>query len=101
MSRSPSIIPENTDREICIVLDDFGLLARVWRETNDAQPEMLIRDLHDGQYEDRIRIVALNTAQGRSRDLPDIANELRQRCADRGEIRPSFRISSTGKHPFR
>jgi hypothetical protein len=88
MPHSPSIVPEHTDREIYIVLDDFGLLAKVWRETNDADAdrETLIQDLLDGQYEDPIRIVAFNTAQGWSRDVTkDIANELQEICAERGE----------------
>ena len=53
MSRSPSIIPDHTDREICIVLDDFRSAGTgLARETNDAQAdsERLIRDLLDGRY---------------------------------------------------
>jgi len=72
-----------------MVLDDFGPSAQVWRETNNAEADLaaLIRDMLDGQYEDPIRIVAFNTAQGWSRDVTDeIASELHQRCADRGEI---------------
>jgi len=86
MSPSPSIVPDSVDREIYIVLDDFGLSAQVWRETNDAEADRatLIRDLLDGQYE--VRIVAFNTAQGWSRDVTrDIASELQEICAERGE----------------
>ena len=89
MASSPSIVPADTDREIFIVLDDFGLSAQVWRETNDAEADRatLIRDLLDGQYEAPIRIVVFNTAQGWSRDVTEeIASELHQRCADRGEV---------------
>ena len=89
MAPSPSIVPEDTDRDIYLVLDHFGILGRVWRETDeaDANRETLIEDLLDGQYEDPVRIVAFNTARGWSRDVTDdIANELRRRCADRGEI---------------
>jgi hypothetical protein len=88
MSPSPSIVPDSVDREIYIVLDDFGLSAQVWRETNDAEADRatLIRDLLDGQYEAPIRIVAFNTAQGWSRDVTrDIASELQEICAERGE----------------
>jgi hypothetical protein len=83
MPRSPSIVPEKTDRDIYIVLDDFGPLGRAWRETDDAQADRatLVRDLLDGQYDDPVRIVAFNTAQGWSRDVTDdIASELRKRC---------------------
>ena len=86
MSPSPSIVPDSVDREIYIVLDDFGLSAQVWRETNDAEADRatLIRDLLDGQNE--VRIVAFNTAQGWSRDVTrDIASELQEICAERGE----------------
>jgi hypothetical protein len=93
MASSPSIVPADTDREIFIVLDDFGPSAQVWRETNDAEADRatLIRDLLDGQYEAPIRIVAFNTAQGWSCDVTDeIASELHQRCADRGEVPSSL-----------
>lgn len=53
MPRSPSIVPEESDRDIYIVLDDFGPLGRAWRETDDAQADRatLVRDLLDGQYD--------------------------------------------------
>jgi hypothetical protein len=41
----------------------------------------------DGQYEDVVRIIAFNTAQGWSRDVTEnIANELRETCSERGEM---------------
>jgi len=87
MPPSPSIVPEDTDRDIYLVLDHLGILGRVWRETYemDANRETLIEDLLDGQYEEPIRIVAFNTAEGWSRDVTEEI-ELRKRCADRGEI---------------
>ena len=90
MPRSPSIVPEDTNRDVYLVLDHFGVLGRVWRETDetDANRARVIQDLLDGQYEEPVRIVAFNTAEGWSRDVTDdIARELRKRCADRGEIR--------------
>jgi hypothetical protein len=93
MRTSPPIVPDAVDRDIYIGLDDFGLSAHVWRETNDSQAdrETLIPDLLDGQYEDPIRIVAFNTAQGWSRDVTEeIASEPNQRCADRGEVPSSL-----------
>jgi hypothetical protein len=46
----------------------------------------VIQDLLDGQYDEPVRIVAFNTAEGWSRDVTDdIARELRKRCADCGE----------------
>ena len=50
---------------------------------------MLIRHLLEGQYSSPVRIVAFNTAEGWSRDASDeIAIELAQACADRGETPP-------------
>jgi hypothetical protein len=89
MPRSPSIVPENTHRDGYLVLDDFGRLGRAWRETDEAGANRatLVRNLLDGQYEDPVRIVAFNTAQGWSRDVTvDIADELRRRYVEYDEV---------------
>jgi hypothetical protein len=49
MPRSPSIVPEDADRDVYIVLDDFGRLGRAWRET-DADRGTLMRHLLEGQF---------------------------------------------------
>ena len=36
MPHSPSIVPEDTNRDIYLVLDHFGVLGRVWRETDET-----------------------------------------------------------------
>jgi hypothetical protein len=36
MPRSPSIVPDHTDRDVYLVLDDFGRLGKAWRETDEA-----------------------------------------------------------------
>jgi hypothetical protein len=93
MPRSPSIVPEDTRRDVYLVLEDFSPLGRVWRETREADTDRatLIEDLLEGQYEDPIRIVAFNTAEGWSRDVTEeIASEVRERCAERGEIPSSL-----------
>jgi hypothetical protein len=83
MRTSPSIVPADTDRDIYLVLDDFGgWLGRAWRETDEANTDRaaLIGALIHGQYENPVRIVAFNTAEGWSRDVSeDIADELRGR----------------------
>ena len=63
MPHSPSIVPEDTNRDIYLVLDHFGVLGRVWRETDetDANRTKLIQDLREGQCEEPVRIVAFNT----------------------------------------
>ena len=32
MPRSPSIVPDDTNRDVYLVLDDFGRLGKAWRE---------------------------------------------------------------------
>jgi hypothetical protein len=79
-----------TAPDIYLVLDDLGgSCGRAWRETMEADTERraLIRDLLDGQYANPARIVAFNTAAGWSRDVTqEIASEVRERCAERGEV---------------
>jgi hypothetical protein len=80
MPHSPSIVPEHRDRDVYLVLDDLGHLGRAWRETDEARDSRstLVRNLLEGQYENPVRIVAFNTAEGWSRDATaDIADELR------------------------
>ncbi len=89
MRTSPSIVPHGTDQDTYLVLDDFGLLGRVWRETDEENTDRatLIRDLLAGQYDSPVRIVAFNTAQGWSRDVTvDIADELRRRYVEHDEV---------------
>ena len=89
MPRSPSIVPDDTNRDVYLVLDDFGRLGRAWRETDEAVANRttLVLNLLDGQYEDPVRIVAFNTAEGWSRDVTvDIADELRRRFVEYDEV---------------
>ena len=87
--RSPSIVPSNAERDIYLVLEDFGHTGRAWRETDEADTERaaLIQHLLEGQYTNPVRIVAFNTAEGWSRDATEeIVRELRERCADEGRV---------------
>jgi hypothetical protein len=71
------------------VLDDFGTLGRAWRETDErgTHHATLLRNLLEGQYENPVRIVAFNTAEGWSRDVTrDIADELRRRSVEFDEV---------------
>jgi len=89
MSQSPSLVPEDDNREVYLVLDDFGgRIGRAWRETNEETDRAaIIRDLLGSQYVNPVRIVAFNTAEGWSRDVSfEIAAELEERCAERGDI---------------
>ena len=89
MRTSPPIVPNAVDRDIYIVLEDYGLLGRAWRVTNEAgsDRETLIGDMLDGQYEGVVKIIAFNTDEGWSRDVTEeIASELRETCPERGEM---------------
>jgi len=89
---SPSIVPGG-EKDIYLVLDDFGRLGRAWRETDEAGTNRatLVRNLLEGQYENPVRIVAFNTAEGWSRDVTvDIADELRRCYAEFGEVPESI-----------
>jgi len=89
MRTTPSIVPHGADQDTYLVLDDLGRIGCAWRETDveSADCETLIRDLVEGQYSKPVRIVAFNTAEGWSRDVTtDIADELRRRCVEFGEV---------------
>ena len=86
MSRSdwtPSIVPNDHDKTVYLVAEDFGRLGRAWREADyDATDlETVITDLLSGQYNNPIRVVAFDTAERWSEDVSkDVARELRRRC---------------------
>ena len=51
MHRSPSIVSDVVDRDIYLVLDDFGRLDRSRRETDEQSNDRdaIIQDLVEGQ----------------------------------------------------
>lgn len=89
MHTSPSIVPHGANQDTYLVLEDFGPLGRVWWETDEenADRAALVRDLLDGQYDNLVRIIAFNTAQGWCRDVTvEIADELRRRYVEFDEL---------------
>jgi len=89
MRISPSIVPHATDRDIYLVLEDFGWIGCCWRETDkvSTEREAVIRALVEGEFIKPVRIVAFNTAEGWSRDVTvEIAEELRRRYVEFGEV---------------
>jgi hypothetical protein len=89
MAGSPSIVPETSERDVYLVLDDFDDLRRAWCETaeGDTDRAVLVHQLMEGQYASPVRIIAFNTAAGWSRDMTEeIARELRARCSDQGHL---------------
>jgi hypothetical protein len=60
-----------------------------YNSIRDNRPT-LIRNLLEGQYEELVRIVAFNTAQGWSRDVTvDIVDELRRRYVEYDDVSES------------
>jgi hypothetical protein len=89
---SPSIVPHVADRDVYLVLDDFGRLGRSWRETDEQSTDRaaVIQDLMEGQYNNPVCVVAFNTAEGWSRDVTaDIARQIAQEYSDRDEDIPA------------
>ena|SRR2546423_14406952 len=87
-----SIIP-GIDRDVYLVLDDFGRIGWAWRETDveDTDYETVINDLLEGQFANPVRVIGFNTAEGWSKDVSeDVARELRQRCGAQDRELPDF-----------
>ena len=80
---SPSVSPSfNVD--VYLVLDDFGKLGRAYREVDEAEAnrESIIRNLLKGEYNNPVRIICFNTAEGWSRDATlEIAQEIQERAS--------------------
>jgi hypothetical protein len=82
-SWTPSIVPNDEDQNVYLVVDDFAHRGRAWREADieKADLETVVAELLAGQYNDPIRVVGFNTAEKWSEDVSaDVAQELRRRC---------------------
>jgi hypothetical protein len=80
--------PPDNDADVYIVIEDFGSLGHAYVETelDAADRESIIRDFISGQYENALRVVSFNTAEGWSRDVSeDIAGEIVDRAYDADE----------------
>jgi hypothetical protein len=80
---TPPIVPEGDDQNVYIIIDDFGRRGRAYRETDveRADLEAVIMDMLEGQYQNPVRVVGLNTAEKWSEDVSaDVAHEIRRRC---------------------
>jgi hypothetical protein len=82
------------DRNVYLVLDDFGRMGCAWRETNveDTNFEAVVDDLWEGQYNNPVCVISFNLSEGWVRDVSEeITRKLRQRCADQnGELPDSL-----------
>jgi hypothetical protein len=80
---TPTIVPNDHDQTIYLVIDDFGREGLSFHETNldRTDLESVITDLMAGQYQSPSRIVALNTAERWANDVSeDIAREIQRRA---------------------
>ena len=71
---SPPTAP--VDRDVYLVIDDFGALGTVFLETNinKTDEKTVIADMLSGQFNSPVRVVAFNIAEGWARDVSaDIA----------------------------
>jgi hypothetical protein len=80
---TPSIVPNDDDQTVYLVVDDFGRNGRAYRETDveRADLEAVIMGMLEGEYRNPVRVIGFNTAEGWSQDVSaDVVNELRRRC---------------------
>ena len=80
---TPRIVPYGADQTVYLVIDRFGGLGTVYRETEveRADLETMITDLMSGQFNDPVRVVAFNTLEHWSEDVSEyIAFEIQTRC---------------------
>ena len=85
-SAPPSLVP-HFDVTVHIVLDDYGKAGRVYRETAEEDTTLgsVVDDLLTGQFNNPVRVVAFNTAEGWSRDVSeDVAREVVRRVSESG-----------------
>ena len=68
---TPSIVPGGDDHDVYLVLDDFGRNGQAWREADveTTDLETVTADLLGGQFNNPVRVVGFNTAEGWSQDV--------------------------------
>jgi hypothetical protein len=88
---TPSTVPYGADQTVYLVVDRFGGLGSIARETQVERTDLesIIADLLAGQFNDPIRVVAFNTLEHWSEDVSaDIVREILTRCDIEGEGLP-------------
>ena len=88
-----SIVPYGADQTVYLVIDRFGGLGNVYRETEVERTdfEAVVADLMSGQFNDPVRVVAFNTLEHWSRDVSqDVAVEIQIRCDIEGFAIPEY-----------
>ena len=85
------LVPYGADQTVYLVIDRFGGLGSVYRETEVERTDLetIIADLMSGQFNDPIRVVAFNTLEHWSEDVSEyIAFEIQTRCDIEGVAIP-------------
>jgi hypothetical protein len=75
----------NNDADFYLVIEGFGARGPSFLETDLAQADRdtIVRNFISGQYEDPLRVISFNAAEGWSRDVSeDIADEITDRAYD-------------------
>jgi hypothetical protein len=88
---TPSIVPNGEDQTVYLVVDSFGGLGTVYRETDVVRTDLetTITDLMSGQFNDPVRVVAFNTLEHWAQDVSkDVALEIQTRCDIDGQDVP-------------
>jgi hypothetical protein len=84
---SPSIVPtDRLDRDIYIVLEDFGARAGcAWRETDEQDTDLqtVLQGLLFGQYVYLVRIVCFNASEWSRDATSEAAEVVAQRAVER------------------
>jgi hypothetical protein len=86
-----STVPYGADQTVYFVVDRFGGLGSIYRETQVERTDLesIVADLLAGRFNDPVRVVAFNTLEHWSEDVSaDIVREILTRCDIEGEGLP-------------
>ena len=101
---TPSAVPYGADQTVFLLVDRFGELGSVYRETEIERTdiETVVSDLLTGQFNDPIRVVAFNTLEHWSDDVSEeIATEIQARCDIEGTPVPDHLSDFVATHTGR
>ena len=95
MTDTPSLVPGSESSDVYFVLDELPTFGRVWRELSEeaANKQTVLNLIANGEFQDPVRVIAFNTAEGWSRDVTgEIAEALLDREASDGDLSQSARV---------
>jgi hypothetical protein len=95
MTDTPSLVPGSESSDVYFVLDELPTFGRVWRDLSEeaANKQTVLNLIANGEFQDPVRVIAFNTAEGWSRDVTgEIAEALLDREASDGDLSQSARV---------